>query len=578
MTETRTNRFGLPLWSSGTDSGSRTDFNEAFTKLNDNAAKDSGVTQPTLPVDDLVPGQYQMVVIGGVYRTLYRRHDGDGWDAVGGNTMPVPFHYRGLGGAARTDAAVTFSHPDADNPGGTIGYDGSALLSGTVRVYDDDETGRGALIVGTNAASNLATLGRAHVRTRAIGERALSLQAHAADAGNLLTAITSGGAAALSVDALGRLRATAPSSFGGAPLPTVSSLAVAPTASDDDDTTSGLLLFGSTGSAEILAKSIMQIWRDAADGAAPLADFKRDSFALGRLPWTNSLITMAATGHTVRAGGVAANPFYWRLRRSDPTSGATEINPANDVTLFGITETGSTHSLPLVVSNRYRTAPVALTVQRITDFSAGFLNLSRLVSDGGGGELAQTAAIWDSDGRLRAGAWWRSTSTVRDARQALHHVCRKVYAAPGTSQSSGQEIASNSSFTLTWTAMNLRSSGTSDLIVTTSIELMLQPNTTDFDSDAQKYSAQTLISINGGAYAEIGVAENAQGTPKVRPGTQRFSGDYFVFDHRVLNVPTGATIQLRTTFTTSTAAPVTWLRSLEVDVEECIIESYATPA
>lgn len=576
MTETRSNRFGLPLWSSGGDSGSRTDFTEAFGKLNDRAAWDDGTSQTELPVTDLVAGRYQLVVIDGTYRVLYRRHGGGGWDAVGGNTSPAPFHFRGLtGGVARTDAAVTFSHPDADNVGGTIGYDGSALLSGTVRVYDDDETGRGALLVGTNAAPSLSTLGRAHVRTRAIGERALTVQAHAADAGYLFAARTTGGADALYVDSLGRLRGTAPSSFGGAALPSLASLAIAPTASDDDDTTAGLLLHGSTGSSEITAKAIMRVLRDSGD-SAPLAELLRDSFAIGRLPWTGSALTLAATGHTVRAGGVAANPFYWRLRRSDASSSANEANAANDTTLFGITETGSTHSLPLVVSNRYRTAPVALTVQRVTDFSAGFLSLARLVSDGGGGETSQTAATWDSDGRLRAGAWWRSTGTIRDARQAIHHVCRKVYAAPGTHPESGQQVDPNTSFTLTWTSMTLRSSGTADLNITIAIELMMKPNIGDGQADAQDYSARTLLSINGGSYSEIGNTENAQTTPYVRSG-QRYSGDYLVFTHRVSNVAAGATFQLRTTFGVAGANPTVFIRSMEVDAEECMIESYAAP-
>jgi hypothetical protein len=577
MTETRTDRLDLPLWGAGSDSGSRSDFNEAMTKINDRAAWDDGVTQNALPGTDLIPGRYQLVVHSGTYRVVYRRHDGGGWDAVGGNTMPNPFHFRGIAaGVNRTDAAVTFSHPDAANVGGTIGYDGSALLSGTVRVFDDDEAGRGALLVGTDATPNLTTLGRTHVRTRAVGERALTVQAHASNAGNLFTARTAGESDVLSVDALGRLRALAPSAFGGAPLPTLASLAVAPTASDDDDTTAGLLLHGSTGSAEITAKAIMRILRQS-DDAAPLAEFLRDSFAIGRLPWTGSAITLAATGHTVRAGGINGNSFYWRLRRSDPTSSATEGNAANDVTLFGITETGSTHNLPMVITNRYRTAPVALTVQRITDFSAGFLSLARLVPDGGGGETSQSASIWDSDGRLRTGAWWRSTGTTRDARQAVHHICRKVYAAPGDPSMAGIELAPSAAHTLTWTSMTARSSGTTDLRISVTVELMLGWNAADNEADAQVYSARTLVSVNGGSFTEIGNTENAQATPLKRAGSQRLAGDLLVYTHRLTNVPSGATFQIRTVFTNGSAAPTAWLRSLEVDAEECVIESYAAP-
>jgi hypothetical protein len=577
VTETRSNRHGLPLWSSGSDSGSRSDFTEAFTKLNAQAAWDDGGTDTELPVDDLVAGRYQLVVIGGTYRVLYRRHDSSGWDAVGGNTMPNSFHYRALSGQARADAAVTFSHPDHVNPGATIGYDGSAVLSGTVRVFDDDESGRGALIVGTNAAVGYPTLGRAHIRTRATGERALTVQAHAADAGNLFTVRTAGEADALHVDALGRLRGTAPSSFGGAPIPTLASLAVAPTANDADDTITGLLLHGSTGSAEILAKSIMQIWRDATEGSAPLADFKRDTISIGRLPWATSGLTLAATGHTVRASGVAGNAFFWRLRRSDATSGANEANAALDATLLEISNGGWASNLPLFVTQRYRTAQATASFYRVGDFSASFIDLARLVPDGLGGETAQLASAWDSDGRLRVGAWWRSTGTVRDARQSVHHVCRKDFAVPGESPTSGQPVNPNSIHTLTWTSMTMRSSGTTDLRITTSVGLILRPNLIDNNADAQLYSVRTLVSVNGGSYTEIGISDNAQVTPEVRP-VQTYSGDAFACEHRLVNVPAGATVQVRTVFSVSEAVPLVYLRSLAIDLEECVIETYASPA
>jgi len=576
VTETRTNRFELPNWSAGSDSGSRADFNEAFTRLNDRAAWDDGSTATELPVTSIPQGRYQLVVHGGTYRVLYRRNASAGWDAVGGNTMPNPFHFRGIAaGVARADAAITLSHPDAANPGGTIGYDGSALLTGTVRVFDDDESSRGALMVGTDAAIGLSTLGRAHIRTRASGERAVTVQAHASNAGNLFTARTAGEADALYVDALGRLRGTAPSSFGGAPIPTLASLAVAPTASDADDTTTGLLLHGSTGSAEITAKAIMRVLRQS-DDAAPLMELLRDSFSIGRLPWTDSGITMAAKGHTVRASGVGGNPFFWRLRRSDPTSDVTEANQANDVTLLDVGPNGWTSGFPLFVSNRYRLNVATTTLYRTTDFSASFLDLARLVPDGLGGETGQLASSWDSDGRLRAGAWWRSTGTVRDARQAIHHVSRKVYAAPGASQTSGHELDPNATLTYTWATMTARSSGTLDLRITTLVELIMQPNDIDSEADAQGYSAKTFISINGGSYTEIGNQENAQATPWFRGG-QRYSGDAFVYHHRVANIPSGATFTLRTQFAVKAANPVVWIRAIDIDAEECMIESYVAP-
>jgi hypothetical protein len=570
MTETRSNRHDLPLWSSGSDSGSRSDFTEAFTKLNAQAAWDDGSTATDLPVTSLVAGRYQLVVVGGTYRVVYRRHDSGGWDAVGGNTMPNPFHFRALGGAARTDAAATFSHPGHANPGATIGYDGSAVLSGTVRVFDDDEPSRGALIVGTSAAVGLNTLGRAHVRTRATSERALTVQAHAADAGNLFTARTAGEADALYVDALGRLRGTAPSSFGGAPIPTLASLAVAPTASDDDDTTSGLLLHGSTGSAEILAKSILQIWRDAADSAAPLANFKRDSFSIGRLPWATSSLTLAATGHTVRASGVGGNAFYWRLRRSDATSDVTEANAALDSTILDVTANGWTSGMPLFVSQRYRTNVATATFYRTTDFTASFIDLARLVPDGGGGETSQLMSSWDSDGRLRTGIPWRATGTVHDARQSVTHVCTKRFTPQGSAPLTGQQVITNTSTDYIWPLMTARSAGTTDLDITTLAELMLSQNPDGVD-DAQAVLVETFVSINAGAYALVGVTENA---PVSTSPAHRTSGDLLYCTQRLPNVPAGATFRVRTRIHCGDATPSLWIRVLDIKIQECLVETY----
>lgn len=584
MTETRSNRHGLPLWSAGSDSGSRADFTEAFTKLNAQAAWDDGTTLTDLPVSDLVSGRYQMVVHGGAYRVLYRRYSdgGGGWDAVGGNTTPSPHHFRGLAaGVARTDAAITFSHPDATNIGGSIGFDGSALLSGTVRVFDDDETARGALMVGTSASVNLSTLGRAHIRTRAAGERAITVQAHASDAGNLFTARSAGSSDVLSVDALGRLRALAPSAFGGAPLPTLASLAVAPTASDDDDTTAGLLLHGSTGSSEITAKAIMRILRQS-DDAAPLAEFGRDSFKIGRLPWTGSTITMSANNHTLRVSGAGSNALYWRIRRSDATSPESEANEANDVTLFDVTPNGFTSGMPLYVSNRFRLSEPTVSFYRVTNFSAPFMELLRLVPDGGG-EATQLASRWDSDGRLASGTWWRPTGvgTLRDTRQSVRHVCRKVYAAPGDSQTSGLQINPNGTHTLDWTQMTARSTGATDLSIVIGLEFILRPNQSDNEADAQLYRVETLISINTGSgfgsYSTIGVTEDSAATPFNRFG-QRYSGNYLTCTHRSINIPSGAAFKLRTVITTASAAPVMWVRSVEVDAQECILENYDSPA
>lgn len=590
MTETRDNRFGVPNWSSGTDSGSRTDFNEGYTALATKAARDDGVTHATLPITDIPAGRYVMVVpdlVGspgtpGPYRTLYRRHDGTDWDAVGGNTMPVPFHYRALDGQARTDAAITFSHPDFEEDGGTIGYDGSALLSGTVRVYDADEAGRGALLIGTDAAPNLATLGRAYVRTRADAERALVVQAGHATSGSLFTARTLGGSDTLTIDALGQLRAQAAAAFGGAGMPTTSAVAISPTSSTEDSVTNGLALVGLTGNSTVEAKALLRAFRDSSESTAPLVSIERDALSWGKQPWSSDLAkgqsVYGANGHTFRAYGHTDNTFYWRLRRTDPTSLATQANTALDTTLLNVTKTTFISNLPVIASNRLSTAATTLALQRITDFSAGFISLHRLVPDGGGGETTQLASAWDSDGRLRTGAWWKSTGTVRDARQSATHVSTKRYTTYGAAFNTGQYVVREQYVEYEWDTMTMRSSGATDLDIQTIAECIVLQNNDGID-DAQQIYVETYIKINAGSYVFLAGSETPMNTPSTvhRPG-----GGVLVASHRLASADVvgglsgGDTIRLKTRFRVGSATPDARLRMLDIKVTECLIEIYET--
>lgn len=570
MTETRTNRFELPQWGSGSDAGSREDFNEAFDRLNDRAAYDDGATLGVLPATD-VAGRYALVSLAGDYRTVYRSH-GAGWDAVGGNTMPRAFHHRALDGQARTDTAVTFSHPDAANPGATIGYDGSALLSGTVRVYDDDEQTRGVLMIGTDVAADPATRGRLHVRTRIDGEHALVIQPHGAAAGNLLAVRNAGGANVLTVDALGRLQQRTHAAFGGATMPTASVLSVAPTSSDSDGITNGLLLYGQSAAA---TKTILRVHRDTAD-AAPIAQIDRDGITVGRLPWTGAMatggVTVSANNMVMRASGTIGNPYYLHIRRSDPTSAATEADPTKDTALVSIGETGISTSLPVYVSNRNRLTGATMALYRVTDFAAPYLDLARLVPGVGGVETAQHAASWLSDGRLSTGAWWKSTGTLRDARQSIRHLCTKIWASPGDGPTVGIAVPQNSTYTYTFPAMTARSGTTTDINIGVLVELMLGANTiTPNNSDGQVYAVRTFVSVNGGAFTLLAEQENAQATPTP---DRRPTGDVLTFTHRRESIPPGGTFQVRLQFTTGGAVPTVYLRKMDLNVEEALFEIY----
>lgn len=580
MTETRGGRHDLVQWSSGTDSGSRPDFNEMFSKLNTQAAYDLGVTLGALPAADRT-GRYELVALAGGYRTLYRTSDTATWDAIGGNTMPRAFHHRALEGQARTDTALTFSHPGSANPGATLDYGGSAVLSGTVRVYDDDEATRGVLIVGTNAAADPATLGRVHVRTRAEGERGIVVRPYTPGAGdpvgNLFSAQTAGGADVFTLDGLSRLRQQSFSAFGGAVMPTTSVFAVSPTSSDSDGVTNGLLLYGQAG-AGVTGKTLLRMQPDAATDTTAIGLVTRTGITWGRLPWgtpgtSSGTITYAANTHHLRASGHVDTTSYFTLRRSNPTSPATEADPLQDVSLLSVGSTGITGTLPMALSQRQYTAATTLSLYRVTNFTASFLELARLVPDGGGGETSQPASTWSSDGRLATGAWWRSTGTLRDARQPVKHVSRKWFALPSDDESVGQNVDNGSSFTYTWAAMTVRSPTVTDLEVKLTVELVVIPNPGVVDTNS--IFLETLISIDGGGYT---VADSTFCTLPLVQTAERLGGAVVVTTHRKTSIPANSSFTLRTRLTVGgTSVPDTRLRMLDIVATETMVESYAAP-
>lgn len=581
MTETRTNRHDLPQWGAGTDSGSRADFNEAFDKLNDQAAYDDGVDAATLPVTALVPGRYALVTLAGGYRTLYRRAADATWDAIGGNAMPRAFHHRALESQARTDAAVTFSHPGSANPGATFDYGGSAVLSGTVRVYDDDEPTRGALMVGTSAAVDLATLGRMHVRTRAEGERGIVVRPYTPGAGdpvgNLFTAQTAGGVDVFTLDGLSRLRQQAASAFGGSVMPTASVVAVAPTSSESDTITNGLLLYGQAGSSALTAKTILRIQPDAATDTTPIGLVTRTGIGLGRLPWGTpgtslGTITYAANTHHVRASGHADNAAYFTVRKSDVSSLANEQDTTKDVALFTIAPTAITTGLPMQVSQRQRITSPTLTLYRVTDFSASFLTLARLVPDGGGGETSQVASTWASDGKLATGTWWKGTGVTRDARQPVKHWSRKFFANPTDAPSVGVDIISNQVYTYTWAEMTVRAAGMTDLEVVLTLEFLMIPSASQPDTNS--FLMETLISVDGGGYT---VADTTNCTMPVTETAARLGGVVVSTVHRTATIPAGAEFTLRTRITMGASVPDMRLRMLDIVATEAVLESYVAP-
>lgn len=294
MAETRSAFFELPSYSADADAAlSRTDWQEAVVSLELRAGYDDGVSNAVLPVANLKPGRYARQDVTSGF-ALYRRAAA-AWEWVGGPVMPVRRYFRGaLAGDVAWSTDVAGAAASA-----TMTAGGELATSGAVRTL------QGA--VGADLATVLdpATTGRLYTRTRAASERAVVASAHASDAGNLYTALESGGQAVWTVDAAGRMQARLANAFGAAALVTgvpVSSAAIVGAAG------AGARLHGSTSAP---VSPGLEVLRNLVD-TAPILSAMPDHITVGRTPWTGGQIsliapTLASTGAFTHTGAFTAN-------------------------------------------------------------------------------------------------------------------------------------------------------------------------------------------------------------------------------------------------------------------------------
>lgn len=276
MAETRSAYFEFPLYSVDTDPAlSRTDWGEAAASIELRAAYDDGVSNAVLPVANLKPGRYARQDVTSGF-ALYRRAAA-AWEWVGGPVMPVRRYFRG----ALTGDTVWSTDVAGAAASATMTAGGELATNGAVRTL---QSAAGADL---NAALDPATTGRSYARTRATGERAVVAAAHAADAGNLYTALEPGGQAIWTVDAAGRMQARLANAFGAAaPIAGIplSSAAIVGTAG------AGARLHGSTAAP---ASPGLEVFRNLADAAAIFTAMP-DHVTVGRTPWVGGQISLIA--------------------------------------------------------------------------------------------------------------------------------------------------------------------------------------------------------------------------------------------------------------------------------------------
>jgi len=276
MAETRSTYFELPRYSLDTDSAlSRADWEEAIASLELRGAYDDGTISATLPVVNLKPGRYARQTVTDGF-ALYRRSAG-AWEWVGGPVMPVRRYHRG----AASGDVVWSTDVAASAATATMTAGGELATSGAVRAL------QGAVGADLGTALDPLTTGRLYVRTRATSERAVVVSAHAGDAGNLYTALESGGQAIWTVDAAGRMQARLANGFGAAPpvagVP-LSSAAIVGAAG------AGARLHGSTTAP---VSPGLEVHRNLSDAAAILTALP-DHITIGRTPWAGGQVSLIA--------------------------------------------------------------------------------------------------------------------------------------------------------------------------------------------------------------------------------------------------------------------------------------------
>lgn len=557
MTKTVTERFSQSQYSSGQDSLHRADYNANGLNISDLAAIDDGATYTSLPlIEDIIRGRYVMFSSGaGAHRTLFRATATNGeWETALGNTLPEPIEFRPhlAGDQAVTDVAAVFAHPSLVSNGATVTYDGQARFT-ELTAYDPDNTGRGTVYVGTAAARDVANLGRVYVRTRQNGERGLVLAPHAVEAGNLFTVREAGGQDVVTIDSSGYLRARSLVGLGGGAINAGAAVVAAPTSAGGDGVDIGLLVHGQGGAT---AKTIMSVRRDLADTSS-IVHVERDNLRIGRLPWgsttENGAIGIHGRQITNRGLGYDADFVLWRVRRADTSDPG---NTALDETAMSLSRASGLVRVPMTMTQALGTTGVNLALQRYTDFGSRFVELRRMT-----GETAEVISAWESDGRLATGARWKGAGVMRDARQSLIMRAKKDI---------GDVKVSGETSTTTWPTMQTRSVTACDLYITVRLETTLGAGLFSDREDGQQWFSICDISINGGAFSEIG--SEIQGGTSNRSGTRPINVQDSTFI--ALNVPAGATFAVRTHVFIGGAVPAVTIRKAFIEVREALVTQY----
>lgn len=586
MTVTRTTRLGVEQWSSGSDSPSRTGFNQDLLNLESKTAIDQRTPAAALPTaattlpiggtTALVPAEYFQRTLdlgsGVTAYGLYRTDAGGTWRAQA--WIPERLLIRPPDTVPAVGAeALRVEHTGvANGPGLSVSWDGGATLRRQLILGGTADPSVGRLSVG--GLDSLPAAVRARI-TPIGAERGLEIKAGDVNVTELLRLIEFGGSTVLTVTGAGQMSSSQGAAFGGTPPIASAALAVAPNATGAINT--GLIGYGQETAP---TRAIWQVNRYQPGGSdvAPILSVLPNYITIGRTgAWSGGALDLGAptmrvftprlawfpdAGAVAGEAGFAPFPSFTGYCGFDSVNGlyttiGTQFNNFGDPTKDSQR------------SASYSSAPATWTGDIYRGYQAELI--------AGVPDLALVARI-DPQGRMLSNAPWRGSGAkpnqLRDIRQPVVHTSKKIWVVPGD-YPDGQFIASNGSFTYDWPTMTVRSASITQLEVEMRMEALFFKQNSGANPDRQVLQIRWFYSIGGGSFTladsdyQEAASMVADSTWPQAPGVQ---------NTWTVTIPVtaaaGTTFRMRMQALLYAYASDARLRRADLKVRESIIETY----
>jgi hypothetical protein len=586
VTVTRTPRLGVEQWSSGSDSPSRTGFNQDLLNLESKTAIDQRTPAAALPTaattlpvggtTPLVAAEFFQRTLdlgsGATAYALYRTDSGGTWHAQA--WVPERLLVRPPDTVpAVTAEALRVEHTGVSNgPGLSVSWDGAATLRKQLILGGSADGTVGRLSIG--GLDSMPAAVRARI-TPVGSERGLEIKAGDVNVTELLRLIEFGGSTVLTVTGAGQMSSTQGAAFGGTPPAASAALAASPNATGAINT--GILGYGQETAPTRVIWQVNRFQPGSSD-VNPIFSVAPNAIVIGRVSsdWTGELDLGAALTKL-------STPRLAWFPTAASQSGSTPFNPFPGMTGFvGIDATNGLSSTISALLNNYgdptRDAARLYSYPSSTatwtgDIQRGYQ--AEIIS--GAPDVALVSRI-DPQGRSLANAPWRGSGgkpvQLRDLRQGVVHASKKIWVVPGD-YPDGQFIASNGSFTYDWPTMTVRSASVTQLEVEMRLEALFFKQNSGANPDRQVLQIRWFYSIAGGSFVSADPDYQEAAATTVDSPWPQAPGVQNIWTVIVpVTAAAGTTFRMRMQALLYAYASDGRLRRADLRVRESIVETY----